>query len=229
MGNDGELIARLGLTLLLCFCIGLEREIHQKSAGLRTHTLVGLGAAVAMMVSKYGFADLSSDPSFRLDPARVAAQIVSGIGFIGAGIIFVRRGSVRGLTTAAVVWVTAMIGMAAGAGMYVLAIAATVGHFIVIMGYPVLTRRIPGSKWSPISVRVTYHDGQGVLRQLLSTITGAGFSVSDMRVGRAPTSAEVVVVELEVLGKGSWVELASTLEPVSGVVSVETIGDDEAP
>lgn len=103
MGNDPVLLARLGLTLVLCFGIGLERELRQKSAGLRTHALVGLGAAIAMMVSKYGFADVTGQPGVGLDPSRVAAQIVTGVGFIGAGIIFVRRGSVRGLTTAAAV------------------------------------------------------------------------------------------------------------------------------
>jgi putative Mg2+ transporter-C (MgtC) family protein len=103
------------LALVLSTLIGLEREIRQKNAGLRTHTLVGLGSALFMLISKYGFTDVLVTGRIILDPSRVAAQIVSGIGFIGAGLIFVRRDSVRGLTTAAGIWVTAAIGAAAGA------------------------------------------------------------------------------------------------------------------
>ena len=114
-------VAELGVALLLSAIIGLEREIRQKSAGLRTHTLVGVGAALFMLVSKYGFMDLLVPGRILLDPSRVAAQIVSGIGFLGAGLIFVRRDAVRGLTSAAGVWITAAIGSAAGAGLPLLA------------------------------------------------------------------------------------------------------------
>src|SRR6201992_3833296 len=107
----------LGRGLLLSAVIGLEREIRQKSAGLRTHTMVGVGAALFMLISKYGFTDVLRLGLVTLDPSRVAAQIVTGIGFIGAGLIFVRRDSVRGLTTAASVWVTAAVGSAAGASL----------------------------------------------------------------------------------------------------------------
>jgi putative Mg2+ transporter-C (MgtC) family protein len=92
--------------------IGLEREIRHKSAGLRTHTLVGFAAALIMLVSKYGFGDVLAANIVVLDPSRVAAQIVTGIGFIGGGLIFVRRDSGRGLTTAAIVWLTTAVGMA---------------------------------------------------------------------------------------------------------------------
>jgi putative Mg2+ transporter-C (MgtC) family protein len=114
-------VAEPGVALLLSAIIGLEREIRQKSAGLRTHTLVGVGAALFMLVSKYGFMDLLVPGRILLDPSRVAAQIVSGIGFLGAGLIFVRRDAVRGLTSAPGVWITAAIGSAAGAGLPLLA------------------------------------------------------------------------------------------------------------
>jgi putative Mg2+ transporter-C (MgtC) family protein len=116
-GQEGWLRAgELGVALLLSAVIGLEREMRQKNAGLRTHTLVGVGAALFTLISKYGFADVLRPGQVVVDPSRVAAQIVSGMGFLGAGIIFVRRDSVRGLTTAAGVWVTAAVGAAAGAG-----------------------------------------------------------------------------------------------------------------
>src|SRR6201990_3766997 len=108
------------LALVLSTAIGLEREAGAKAAGLRTHALVGLSAAIIMVISKYGFADLLGLDHIALDPSRIAAQIVSGIGFIGGGLIFVRRDAVRGLTTAATIWLVAAVGMACGAGLPVL-------------------------------------------------------------------------------------------------------------
>src|ERR1700691_4145790 len=122
-GEGWRQAAELGLALLLSALIGLEREMRQKSAGLRTHTLVGVGAALFMLISKYGFNDVLEPGRVIVDPSRVAAQIVTGVGFLGAGLIFVRGGSVRGLTTAASIWVTAAIGASAGAGLPLLATA----------------------------------------------------------------------------------------------------------
>src|SRR5579859_3402670 len=125
--------------------IGLEREIRQKNAGLRTHTLVGIGAALFVLISKYGYTDVLERGLVALDPSRMAAQIVSGIGFLGAGLIFVRRDAVRGLTTAASIWVTAAIGSAAAAGLPVLAALATGIYFIVALAFPLAVRRLPRS------------------------------------------------------------------------------------
>jgi len=128
-------LSELGLAFLLSALIGIEREIRQKSAGFRTYTLVGFSAALIMLVSKYGFTNVLEFNRVVLDPSRIAAQIVTGIGFIGGGLIFVRRGSVRGLTTAAVVWLTAAVGMACGAGLPILALAVTGGHFVIVLGF----------------------------------------------------------------------------------------------
>ena len=115
-------LLRLLIAAALGFLIGLERKIRVKEAGIRTHAMVSLGAALIMEVSKYGFADMGAEYP---DYSRIAAQIVSGIGFLGAGIIMYNRGALRGLTTAAGIWTTAGVGMAAGAGMYILAAGAT--------------------------------------------------------------------------------------------------------
>ena len=115
-GQGWRQAGELGLALLLSAAIGLEREIRQKNAGLRTHTLVGVGAALFMLISKYGFTDVLEPGRVILDPSRVAAQIVTGVGFLGAGIIFVRRDSVRGVTTAAAIWLTAAVGLHQGRG-----------------------------------------------------------------------------------------------------------------
>ena len=111
-------IAWMVLALVLSTLIGLERQIRGKSAGIRTQAIVGLTAALMVLVSKYGFQDVLADGITRFDPSRVASQIVSGIGFLGAGIILTRHGAIRGLTTAATIWETAAIGMACGAGLW---------------------------------------------------------------------------------------------------------------
>ncbi|MBQ4022674.1 MAG: MgtC/SapB family protein [Prevotella sp.] len=119
-------ILRIFVAAILGGFIGLEREYREKAAGFRTHFLVALGSALFMIVSAYGFEGALVTPEHRLDVSRIAAQVVSGIGFIGAGTIIFQKNAVRGLTTAAGVWVTAAIGLACGAGMYELATAATV-------------------------------------------------------------------------------------------------------
>ncbi len=100
MGQGWLQLGELGLAFLLSSLIGFEREIRQKSAGLRTYTLVGFSSALILLVSKYGFTNILDNNRIVLDPSRIAAQIVSGIGFIGGGVIFVRKDIVRGLTTA---------------------------------------------------------------------------------------------------------------------------------
>ena len=110
------------LSVILGFVIGFERKHRLKEAGIRTHAIVCLGSALIMVISKYGFVDLEGVNS---DPARIAAQIVTGIGFLGAGMIVYKKRSVHGLTTAAGIWATSGIGMACGSGLYIVAIGAT--------------------------------------------------------------------------------------------------------
>ena len=122
---DLDFFLRILVAALLGGLIGLEREYRAKVAGFRTHFLVAMGAALFMILSAHGFEGALTSENHRLDVSRIAAQVVSGIGFIGAGTIIFQRHAVRGLTTAAGLWVTAAIGMAAGAGMYLLAIETT--------------------------------------------------------------------------------------------------------
>lgn len=122
---NADFVLRLLVAGVLGTVIGLEREYRAKEAGYRTHFLVSLGSALIMIVSQYGFQDIIQENSVSLDPSRVAAQVVSGIGFIGAGTIILQKQIVRGLTTAAGIWATAGIGLAVGAGMYAISIAAT--------------------------------------------------------------------------------------------------------
>jgi putative Mg2+ transporter-C (MgtC) family protein len=222
---DGQGLKQLGelaLAFVLSSLIGIEREWRQKSAGLRTHTLVGTGAALFVIVSKYGFTDVLG-PHVILDPSRVAAQIVSGIGFIGGGLIFVRGDAVRGLTTAAIVWITAAIGMACGAGLAILALAATAAHFIVVFAYPRLAAALPRSRYVGYGVRVIYEDGRGILREILSRSTHLGFSIA--RVQTQQLEHEVrglpaVAVTLELQGQPTVEQLTLDLNELAGVLEV---------
>lgn len=126
-------ILRLVITSLCGALIGYERAIQRKSAGVRTHIVVAFSSALFMILSKYGFADLMKISGMEYDASRIAAQIVSGISFIGAGTILVKKSQISGLTTAAGVWATAAIGMAIGSGLYFLGIIATAILFIVQM------------------------------------------------------------------------------------------------
>ncbi len=134
MGTELDITLRLAIAMLLGGVIGFEREYRAKDAGFRTHFLVALGSALFCIVSQYGF-------GFELkDSSRVAAQVVSGIGFLGAGTIIFQKNVVRGLTTAAGLWVTAAIGLACGTGMYLPAIVTTL---MVLIGLEILSVIIP--------------------------------------------------------------------------------------
>jgi putative Mg2+ transporter-C (MgtC) family protein len=233
-------IEELGLAFVLSALIGLEREIRHKSAGLRTYTLIGFAAALIMLVSKYGFTNILLANQVVLDPSRIAAQIVTGVGFIGGGLIFVRRDSVRGLTTAATVWLTASVGMACGAGLLILALVVTAGHFIVVFAFPYLVVRLPKSRWTPSGLRVAYEDGRGILREIMVICTKQDFAISRVRVEREqsiegeleqrtdlPTADAapklnkgIVTVALEVQGTRSVAKLAERLAEIDGVVAV---------
>lgn len=148
--NDTYLITQIELLLRLIvagvcgFAIGYERKSRLKEAGVRTHMIVALGAALIMIVSKYGFVDVVQLKGYVLDPSRIAAQIVSGIGFLGAGMIFVRKQAINGLTTAAGVWTTAGVGMAIGAKLYFIGVSTTV---IVLLVQIILRHNF---KWMPL-------------------------------------------------------------------------------
>ena len=148
MDMTWEFIIRIFVAALLGGAIGLEREYRAKEAGLRTHFLVALGSAVFMIVSAYGFDGVMNTPEHRWDVSRVAAQVVSGIGFIGAGTIIFHKSEnvVRGLTTAAGLWVTAAIGLACGGGMYALSIASTILVLVGLEAFNFVLRKIDKHK-----------------------------------------------------------------------------------
>ncbi|MEN3278880.1 MAG: putative Mg2+ transporter-C (MgtC) family protein [Solirubrobacteraceae bacterium] len=221
----GELGLALGLTSL----IGLEREWRHKPTGLRTHILVGVGAALFVIVSKDGFGDVAG-AHVSIDPSRVAAQVVSGIGFIGGGLIFVRGDAVRGLTTAAIVWMTTAIGMACGAGLAGVALVATAGHLVVVTAYPRLVAALPRSRYVSFDVRVVYEDGRGILRDVLGVSTRLGYSIAHVATRQLEhdvAGVAAVAVTLELQGQPTAQPLTIALSELDGVL--EVAASDHAP
>jgi putative Mg2+ transporter-C (MgtC) family protein len=210
-GQGWTQFEELALAFVLSALVGLEREVRPKSAGLRVNTLVGVSAALFILISKYGFTDVLKGGQVTVDPSRAAAQIVSGIGFIGGGIIFMRRDVVRGLTTAASVWLTAAVGMACGAGLPVLAVATTVGYFIIMLIFPKLLQYLPRERRTATMLRISYKDGLGLLRTILIICSKLRFVIDRVEVERKNSLeareelddlADFEGVEPERLGKG---------------------------
>jgi putative Mg2+ transporter-C (MgtC) family protein len=214
-------LGALMLALVLSSLIGLEREFRAKSAGLRTHTFVGVAAALIMLISKYGFGDIIVKDVIVLDPSRIAAQIVSGIGFIGGGLIFVQRDVVRGLTTAAIIWLTAAVGMACGAGLPLLAVFVTGVHFLVVYCYTPFERRLLSAR---AGLHVQFIHGKGAVEKIVQMCTGRGFVIQELVVEQSggAVEGETRTIRLELLGRGAVEALVVAIGDVKGVVSART-------
>lgn len=220
-----ELLVAFGLTAL----IGLEREIQGKSAGLRTQTIVGTAAALILLVSKYGFSDVLATGTVEVDPSRVAAQIVTGIGFLGAGIIIFRRGSVHGLTTAAAVWESAAIGMAAGSGLLLLACTVTALHFVIVLGFMPVARRLNARLSGSIRLHVIYQGGEGVLTRLLQACERRQWQLTELAADAAgePLGAPAGQNGATLTLSGLRILTApSVLAAIDGVTAIRQLDDD---
>lgn len=221
-------IVLLLIAFVLSTIIGIERELRHKNAGARTHILVGVGAALFTLVSAYGFAGMI-DGDQPHDPSRIAAQVVTGIGFLGAGVIFVRQSVVAGLTTAASIWVTASIGMACGAGMPVIAGITVLLYLLSVTLMTLVVRKIrePGSERT---LRFQYFDGQGILRTVLATTSSLGYTASLRNTAKLPGHEQPIVEATMTFrlarptGQG---ELVETLTELPGVLAVEVVTDDD--
>ncbi|MFS0912020.1 MgtC/SapB family protein [Microbacterium sp. 179-I 3D2 NHS] len=215
----------LGLAFLLSATVGLERHRSLKSAGLRTHALVGVGSAVFTLVSAYGFDTVTAQDAI-VDPSRIAAQVVSGIGFLGAGVIFVRQNTVAGLTTAASIWVSASIGMACGAGMPALALSATLLHLLAVWSLGKLGNRIRPQRASTV-VKIGYREGRGALRTLLTLSATTGFEAivaetRDISKTGKPVRYQARVTLRNPTGKSPH-ELIEAISEIPGVLFVRVV------
>jgi putative Mg2+ transporter-C (MgtC) family protein len=180
--SSAEILLRVFLSAVLGGAIGFERELREREAGLRTHLLVSVGAALFTMVSAYAWTDwrFSTEEGLVFDPTRVAAQVVTGIGFLGAGAIIRQGLSVKGLTTAATLWVVAAIGMATGAGYYMAAVITTVLVLVSLWPLRIVAFRIAG-RFRPEEGRLAIELPAGASAvSLLEAVEGAGALVRSL-------------------------------------------------
>ncbi len=221
MIGNGEMVARLALAALSGSVIGLERERLLWAAGLRTHMLVCVGSCLIMLVSAFGFGDVLGADHVVLDPSRIAAQVVSGIGFLGAGTILLRGEVVKGLTTAASLWGVAAIGLAVGSGLYVPALTTTVLVVGILAGVKPFEERWR-ERMRAQTLRLT------VRKDALSIDTlqaATGERASRVRTFTVRPSADpdydVVAVTFVRLSRTSVAAIAAKLRALPDVVSVE--------
>ncbi|PFE67240.1 MgtC/SapB family protein [Bacillus thuringiensis] len=190
MSVDFDFIIRIGVAGLLGAMIGIEREIRSKEAGLKTHFLVAVGSALIMVVSKYAFSDIVFEEHTSLDPSRIAAQVVSGVGFLGAGTIIIQKQVVKGLTTAAGLWATAGIGLAIGAGMYVVGIGATI---LVLIGLEIVSRIFKVQFLFPQNITVQmFVNKHEAVQQILETLQVKGIRILSYEVEASQQGTETV-------------------------------------
>lgn len=215
-----DVLGRIALAAALGGAIGLERELRERAAGLRTHLLVSVGAAVFTLVSAYAWHDFHFGNGTTFDPTRIAAQIVSGIGFLGAGAIIRQGFSVRGLTTAATLWVVAAIGMASGAGYYS---AAVLGTGLVLFSlWPLrsIARSLSG-RLRPVSTRLLVEVPRGgSAAPVLTALEDAGAQLKSLEFDEE-RGRRRVAIELQLAGRASPSSVVARLMDQDGVLGAE--------
>jgi putative Mg2+ transporter-C (MgtC) family protein len=214
--THGEVLLRLTVVVVLCGAIGLERQARDQVAGLRTHIIVGLGAALFTLVSAYAFTGAGSSHA---DPTRIAAQVVSGIGFLGAGAILRHGVTVRGLTTAAALWISAAIGMAGAAGYYFGAAATTVIALVALAGLrkvrPVLQRL--GTETLSLDLRLS---PEGSVHGVLGAFRQLGLQVEGLETRVLEDGTERVLADVRASGR---LDVESILSELSASADVRRI------
>ena len=188
--RDLEYLLRIFTAMILGMLIGNERKNRMKSAGMRTHALVALGSALVMVVSKYGFSD-----TVQGDGARLAAQVVSGVGFLGAGMIYVRHNLVSGLTTAAGVWTTAGIGLAIGSGMYLIGICSPV----MLLAMQNLSHKLPffSNLAASVLIRITIQKKPNAVKDIENLLKGLNVEILNVQIQK--TQKDKIMLEFDVI------------------------------
>lgn len=215
-----DLLVRLLLAAVLGAAIGLEREVHDHPAGMRTHLLVSVGAATFTVLSIFAFVAPGADPG------RIAAQIVSGIGFLGAGAILKYGATVRGLTTAASLWAVAAVGMAAGSGAWIVALIATIIVVVSLWPLHLVEERLVAGGRSRLRVRFVA-TGIGALGLLLEAVDRKPGQLRHLGSERAGDGGHQVEIEIRGRTKGDSTRMLRELDDIEGVelVVTEPVGD----
>lgn len=210
-----EILVRLVVAAVCGSVIGYQREITERPAGFRTHVLVCIGSALIMMVSIYPFGDAS-----RVDPTRIAAQVVTGIGFLGAGTI-IRQGSiVRGLTTAASLWTIAGVGLAVGAGFYSAALLTTALVFVVLSGFKIIETRLIGTKGAQVLL-VRIEDKPGMLGGIGSALGEMSVNIKNIEMAQEEGGIAQIRLALEIPKSVSMTTIIERLVSIEGLKTAE--------
>ncbi|MBP3966425.1 MgtC/SapB family protein [Paenibacillus lignilyticus] len=225
-----ELTIRLVLALILGGLIGVERELGGHSAGFRTHILVCLGSAAIVLLSMYGFAEFAADPNVRLDPARLAAQVISGIGFLGAGTILRTGITVSGLTTAASLWVVAAIGLTVGAGFYYGSAVLTLLVVVSLFFLNKFEKKFSRTKRKQ-DLMMKINKDSASLNKVVTELHHFGIQISKIIVENEEAahgdSGEMLIVRMQVKlnYKKRFEEVIVSLASIEGVIGIEAGGE----
>jgi putative Mg2+ transporter-C (MgtC) family protein len=219
--DNWNITLRLALSVLIGGLIGFERERNNHAAGLRTHILVCLGSTLIMLLSMYGFSDFAKLDNVRLDPARLAAQVISGIGFLGAGTILYTGKTITGLTTAASLWVVAAIGLTIGAGFYYASALACVFALLSLWVLNLAEKKYFDEK-KPHILRIRAVGRAGLLTSLSTRLTEKGHDIKKLSMEEDNKGLEAVVITLSVrMAKGtSLTAIVEELHLMEGVNAV---------
>lgn len=214
-----ECLLRIIISGICGIVIGVERSRRQKDAGIRTHAIMAMGAALAMIVSKYGFMDMPALENMRSDGSRIASNILTSVGFLGAGVIFTKGGAIKGLTTAAGIWTMAGIGMTIGAGMYTIGIMATV----IILAVQVMFHA-----WMPSSEAMSTHELKIVMKYtdtglsgLINYLESKKITVIETNIRKDDEEGTVKITLAVRMAKGT--DFADTLNIIDKIPEIQSI------
>ena len=218
IADNGYLILRMLISSVCGIFIGFERSRRQKDAGIRTHMIVALGAALAMIVSKYGFFDLLEFDGLRADASRIASNVITGVGFLGAGVIFVKDVSIKGLTTAAGIWTTASVGLAIGAGMYTVGIGATLLMIVFQLLFHRFFRRLENTV---NEFTVVIKDNSDAIKNFRNMLEANKVLIENCKMTRNPDSTVILDITIKKARTTSMDEILLVAESDEDVISVE--------
>lgn len=223
IGNLFLCLIALILSVILCGAIGYEREKRGRTAGLRTHLLVGLGSCIIMIISIYGFPTHIKDQTYNHDVARLAAQVITGVGFLGAGAIIHRNEGIKGLTTAATIWIVMAIGLACGSMNFILAATGTIVILVCLIAFKKIERRI-SSNYPVVVLHAEL--GKPTISKILEIAKMSECYVKDMKseLNDADTLT-ITFVAVSNSDNFSRIDFVSKIEKVDGVLDVDILND----
>ncbi len=223
IGNLVLCLIAIVLSVILCGAIGFEREKRGRTAGLRTHLLVGLGSCIIMIISIYGFPTHIKDQTYNHDVARLAAQVITGVGFLGAGAIIHRNEGIKGLTTAATIWIVMAIGLACGSMNFILATTGTIVILVCLIAFKKIERRI-SSNYPVVVLHAEL--GKPTISKILEIAKSCECYVKDMKSElNESDTLTITFVAVSTSDTFSKIDFVSKIEKVDGVLDVDILND----